>query len=319
MLNITNPMTCLTRAVCRESPLKAVGLCHEVGNWCLDLAIALGKPAEAIRPVGRRGQPPSGGDRTGRRRRGRVRRPLRHGRGSRRPARRSRPARTVRSPRRSRASTSSSDTFSPSPCSTASARCQPPATATSRSSCRGSSPRSRDGDRRTTSTSPPSPGDRSTRSATSPTSTPGSRGASSSRPGNRESCRARSSTRWSPGTARELPVNIPNDGQVPDVDDEVVVESICVVDDKGVRGRDRARLPRPFAELLRRHVAVQEMTVEAALGRRSQPGDRRVPPRSAGGSGRPRRNRGDGRRAVVGDDAMAAAVRPLSSSANRRG
>ncbi len=55
------------------------------------------------------------------------------------------------------------------------------------------------------------------------------------------------------GTARELPVNIPNDGQVPDVDDEVVVESICVVDDKGVRGRDAARLPRPFAELLRRH------------------------------------------------------------------
>ena len=84
MLNITNPMTCLTRAVCRESPVKTVGLCHEVGNWSLDLAIALGKPAEAIRPAVAGRQPPAGGDRTGRRRRGRVRRPRR--RWSRRPA-----------------------------------------------------------------------------------------------------------------------------------------------------------------------------------------------------------------------------------------
>ena len=36
MLNITNPMTCLTRAVCRETPVRAVGLCHEVvGNWTI--------------------------------------------------------------------------------------------------------------------------------------------------------------------------------------------------------------------------------------------------------------------------------------------
>jgi alpha-galactosidase len=44
-----------------------------------------------------------------------------------------------------------------------------------------------------------------------------------------------------------------------------VVESICVVDGDGIRGRDAARAPAPFAELVRRHVAVQEMTVEAAL------------------------------------------------------
>src|SRR5580704_6837413 len=51
MLNITNPMTCLTRAVCRQTAVKTVGLCHEVGNWSMDLAIALGKPAEAVSPT----------------------------------------------------------------------------------------------------------------------------------------------------------------------------------------------------------------------------------------------------------------------------
>ena len=51
MLNITNPMTCLTRAVCKQTSIKAVGLCHEVGNWSIDLAIALGKPAEAVSPT----------------------------------------------------------------------------------------------------------------------------------------------------------------------------------------------------------------------------------------------------------------------------
>ena len=51
LLNITNPMTCLTRAVCRQTSIKTVGLCHEVGNWSMDLAIALGKPTEAVRPT----------------------------------------------------------------------------------------------------------------------------------------------------------------------------------------------------------------------------------------------------------------------------
>lgn len=51
LLNITNPLTCLTRAVCRHSNVKAVGLCHEVGNFCLDLAIALGLPADKVRPT----------------------------------------------------------------------------------------------------------------------------------------------------------------------------------------------------------------------------------------------------------------------------
>ena len=32
----------------RETSIKTVGLCHEVGNFCMDLAIAMGRPAEAV-------------------------------------------------------------------------------------------------------------------------------------------------------------------------------------------------------------------------------------------------------------------------------
>ncbi|HLM95219.1 MAG TPA: hypothetical protein VK283_02825 [Acidimicrobiales bacterium] len=67
------------------------------------------------------------------------------------------------------------------------------------------------------------------------------------------------------GTHREVPLNLPNAGQCPDLPADAVVESICVVDGDGMRGRDVASAPAPFAELLRRHVAVQELTVEAAL------------------------------------------------------
>jgi alpha-galactosidase/6-phospho-beta-glucosidase family protein len=67
------------------------------------------------------------------------------------------------------------------------------------------------------------------------------------------------------GEPRVLPVNIPNAGQCPDLPAEVVVESMCVIDDTGVRGRDQATVPAPVAELLRRTVATQELTVEAAV------------------------------------------------------
>ena len=46
---------------------------------------------------------------------------------------------------------------------------------------------------------------------------------------------------------------------------DAVVESICVVDAEGIRGRDVAPLPPPYAELVRRHVAVADYTVAAAL------------------------------------------------------
>jgi len=64
---------------------------------------------------------------------------------------------------------------------------------------------------------------------------------------------------------RELPLNIPNSGQCPDLPADVVVESICVVDGSGVRGRDAARVPPLLVEQLRRVSASQELVVEAAV------------------------------------------------------
>ncbi len=89
------------------------------------------------------------------------------------------------------------------------------------------------------------------------------------------------------GTHREVPLNLPNAGQCPDLPADAVVESICVVDGDGMRGRDVASAPAPFAELLRRHVAVQELTVEAALEGRPGPRPPGLRPRPVGGSRRP--------------------------------
>jgi alpha-galactosidase len=72
------------------------------------------------------------------------------------------------------------------------------------------------------------------------------------------------------GTRRNLPLNIPNDGSVTDLGDGAVVETICEADGDGVRGREPATLPPFLAEHLRRIAASQELTVQAALsGRRS--------------------------------------------------
>jgi galacturan 1,4-alpha-galacturonidase len=62
-----------------------------------------------------------------------------------------------------------------------------------------------------------------------------------------------------------FPLNIPNGGQVADLPPEVTVESMCVADGKGVRGRDEVRLPAAMAESLHRVSASQELTVEAAV------------------------------------------------------
>lgn len=68
---------------------------------------------------------------------------------------------------------------------------------------------------------------------------------------------------------RNFPLNLPNVGQCPDLPADVVVESVCTVDGDGVRGRDVAVCPPGLAEHLRRVSAAQELTVEAALtGRR---------------------------------------------------
>jgi alpha-galactosidase len=67
------------------------------------------------------------------------------------------------------------------------------------------------------------------------------------------------------GTERELPLNIPNAGQAGDLPADAIVEGYCRVDADGMRGRDVVHLPPPLAELVRRHVAVQELTVDAAV------------------------------------------------------
>lgn len=64
---------------------------------------------------------------------------------------------------------------------------------------------------------------------------------------------------------RDLPLNLPNSGQCPDLPNDVVVESICTVDGSGMRGRDQAVLPPILAEQVRRVSAAQELTVEAAI------------------------------------------------------
>jgi alpha-galactosidase len=67
------------------------------------------------------------------------------------------------------------------------------------------------------------------------------------------------------GKERNLPVNLPNAGNVTNLPDGAVVEIMGVVDATGVRGRDHARVPGAMGEWLRRVHTSQELTVEAAL------------------------------------------------------
>ncbi len=67
------------------------------------------------------------------------------------------------------------------------------------------------------------------------------------------------------GEERVMPANIPNTGQVENLDGDVVVECMVVASAHGVRPRDRARVPSFLGEHLRRVVSSQELTVEAAV------------------------------------------------------
>jgi alpha-galactosidase len=62
-----------------------------------------------------------------------------------------------------------------------------------------------------------------------------------------------------------FPMNIPNDDHCPDLPTGRVVESICIADGAGIRGRDRVHAPAALATLLREISAAQEYTVDAAL------------------------------------------------------
>jgi len=263
MLNITNPMTCLTRSVNRESSVKCVGLCHEVGNFAMDVAIAFGLPHTSIRSVvtgvnhfpvvcsldvdGKDGfdliedlVDEFGGLDA-------VRREMRT---------EAEPFSRLDFVQRHLLSLTFLDRFGALPAA---------------------------GDRHLAEFVP--------WALTEDTGwgeewgielTPIERRKDHQveyiaevdevLAGKRELPAWQSGEMVAPvidslltGTTRELPLNLPNTGQCPDLPPNAVVESMCLVDAKGIRGRDTARAPEPLAELLRRHVAVQELTVEAAV------------------------------------------------------
>jgi alpha-galactosidase len=264
LLNITNPMTCLTRAICRQTDVKAVGLCHEVGNWTMDLAIALGKPAEAVRPT---------------------------------------VAGVNHFPVVTALDVDGEDGFAILADMVAEAGGlealaphpgRPEAEAFSRLDfvqrhALKLTLLDRWG-------ALPAAGDRHVAEFLPWVLTEDSHwGAdfnieltSIARRQEHQDGYIADVDAWLAGTKRLqtwasgelpapvidslvtgeprfLPANIPNAGQVPDAPDGAVVESICVVDGDGIRGRDVAPLPAPYGELVRRHAAVAELTVAAAL------------------------------------------------------
>ncbi len=270
LLNITNPMTCLTRAVCRESRIKTVGLCHEVGNWALDFAIATGKPAEAVHPI---------------------------------------VAGVNHFPVVTSLELDGEDGFAILAEMVDEAGGLDALAPGAREAA--AEPFSRlDFVRRHALQltfldrwgALPAAGDRHLAEFVPWALTEESGWGSElnidltdiARRKQHQSEYVADVDAWLAGTKdlhawssgelpapiidslltgepREVPVNIPNAGQAPDLREGAVVESICVVDATGIRGRDVALLPPFFAELVRRHVEVQELTVAAALM-----GDRRL-------------------------------------------
>ncbi|MGH9016676.1 MAG: hypothetical protein ACRDY1_02905 [Acidimicrobiales bacterium] len=270
MLNITNPMTCLTRSVCRETRIKTVGLCHEVGNFCMDVAIALGRPHTAIRPtvMGVNHFPVitaldvDGADGFD------LLRQLVDDLGG-LEALRPRPDRPAAEPftkadfgQRHALKLTLLDRYGALPGA---------------------------GDRHVAEFIP---------SALTEASGWGSSWGIELTPMERriedqaefvaevDAVLAGTGTlqTWDSGeivapvidslltgTHRELPVNLPNAGQCPDLPADVVVESMCIIDGDGMRGRDAPHAPPAITEWVRRQVAVQELTVEAAVS-----GDRRA-------------------------------------------
>jgi alpha-galactosidase len=68
---------------------------------------------------------------------------------------------------------------------------------------------------------------------------------------------------------RTFPLNLPNTGQAPDIPNDVVVETMCVADAAGPRGGTPASAPGVLGEYVRRMTAVDELCVQAAIsGRR---------------------------------------------------
>ncbi len=273
MLNITNPMTCLTRSVCRETSIKTVGLCHEVGNFAMDLAIAWGLPHYKMRPtvVGVNHFPvitaldADGTD------------------GLERVAKMSEEL-------------GGWDMIAPAPPGSSRAEAEP---FTELDFARrhylklslferwGVLPGA--GDRHLAEFLPSILTEESGYGKAWGVALTTIEQRESHQHEYVDNVEAMLSGEtdvptWSSdelvapvidslvtGTHRELPLNLPNTGQCPDLPEDAVVEAICVVDSDGMRGRDTPRLPAPVAELLRRHVVTQELTVSAAVS-----GERRL-------------------------------------------
>jgi alpha-galactosidase len=264
MLNLTNPMSCLTLAVCRETAIKTVGLCHEVSNFCLDLAIALGKPHTVVRPIvaGVNHFPVvSGLDVDGTDGLQLLRRIVDELGGL-------------------DAITPHAGRSDPEPFSVLDFATRHALKLTLLDRY-GALPVA--GDRHLAEFLPSVLTEASGWGAAwgiELTTIERRQEHQAEYVADVDSILAGESPlpSWDSGemvapvidslvtgTPRELPLNVPNDGQCPDLPSGAVVESMCVVDAAGIRGRDRGRLPTPLAELLRRHVAVHELTVTAAL------------------------------------------------------
>ena len=67
------------------------------------------------------------------------------------------------------------------------------------------------------------------------------------------------------GRRRTFPLNLPNAGQAIGIPPDVVVETMCVADAGGIRGGQPAAAPGVLGEYVRRVSATHELTVEAAL------------------------------------------------------
>jgi alpha-galactosidase len=264
LFNITNPMTTLTRSVCRETTIKTVGLCHEVGNFTMDLAIALRKPWEAIRPsvTGVNHFPvltaleiegENGFD---------IILDLVEEVGG--------LASLAPQPGRAEAEKFSKLDFA-----------QRHALKLNLLERWGTFPAA--GDRHIAeflsfALTPESNWGAAYNIELSPISRREKNAAEDIANVDQWLAGTKDLQTWqsgelpSPmieamltGVPFEAPVNIPNAGQAPDLPADVVVESICIIDGDGIRGRDVSRLPGPYAEIVRRHAATQELTVEAAL------------------------------------------------------
>jgi alpha-galactosidase len=270
LLNITNPMTCLTRAVCKESAIKSVGLCHEVDNFCMDLAIALGLPHTVVRPVVagvnhfpvvcdleikgedgfaviRQMVEDLGGLEA-----------LRPGRRTDKPEAMSRRDFAERH----LLALTFLDRFGALPAAGDRHLAEFVPWALTHASGWGADW----GIQLTPISAREEHQQGYIRDVDSVVS-----GASELHTWPSGELVAPVIDSLLTGTPRELPLNRPNSGQCADLPEDVVVESICVVDTDGIRGRDEVSVPPALAELLRRHSAVQELTVQAAIH-----GDRRL-------------------------------------------